>query len=418
MKGQQNMNRREATIVNEVFEAIEIQGTRAIRSLVEEEPRLLHCKSATGETFLHIAVERANFDLVSWLIDKGIWLDTQNNNGNTALYLAIDNRWLEEERHRVIHLLLDAGADPDLQDKYQTSPIALATMKNDVETIHALATAGANLNAQWGKEGYTLLYYALISRHNEVIPPLLEVGASATALTKYGDSALHFAIERDMTAMVALLLSGRSNLNVRNRTGLTPLAMAVKSNKMAYTKMLLEAGADPNVRTSKDKSLLDPGYPRPSMEMARLLLSHGYDPNGASKTGGTDLMEFAYRDDTERLKLFLDFGADISLKNNMKRDAFLAAILCGHHQSAEILAQHGADVHIRDEFGHTALHNLVSFHDEPEMVEWLLQQGVDPTPLDEFGKTALDTAIEKERTASITVLQGCEKRNMEVGANV
>ena len=68
-----------------------------------------------------------------------------------------------------VQILLDAGADPDIQDKDGKTALYLATLYGKTKTVKALLDAGASLDIQ-DKDGKTALYWA----GNEEITKLLQ----------------------------------------------------------------------------------------------------------------------------------------------------------------------------------------------------------------------------------------------------
>jgi len=61
-----------------------------------------------------------------------------------------------------------------------------------------------------------------------------------------GWSGLHWALVREVDAVIALLLNSGANPNLPTGTGRTPLVIALRSGQAEAVKLLLEAGADPN----------------------------------------------------------------------------------------------------------------------------------------------------------------------------
>jgi ankyrin repeat protein len=61
-----------------------------------------------------------------------------------------------------------------------------------------------------------------------------------------GWSGLHWALVREVDAVVALLLNSGANPNLPTGTGRIPLVIALRSGQADAVKLLLKAGADPN----------------------------------------------------------------------------------------------------------------------------------------------------------------------------
>jgi ankyrin repeat protein len=61
-----------------------------------------------------------------------------------------------------------------------------------------------------------------------------------------GWSGLHWALVREVAAVISLLLNSGASPNLSTGTGRTPLVIALRSGQADAVKLLLEAGADPN----------------------------------------------------------------------------------------------------------------------------------------------------------------------------
>ena len=87
-----------------------------------------------GTTLLMEAAYRdPTGDLVDFLIRHGADLDVQDDYGNTALFLAVNYRRLENARR-----LLEAGADPAIREAEGDGPLIRASSNGDVEMARLL----------------------------------------------------------------------------------------------------------------------------------------------------------------------------------------------------------------------------------------------------------------------------------------
>ena len=82
-------------------------------------------------------------DCVRVLVDKGARLETQNENGETALYVAA-----MYNAQKTTQLLLDLGANVNHKGASNDTALMWACAKNSVATSKMLVENGINLNAQ------------------------------------------------------------------------------------------------------------------------------------------------------------------------------------------------------------------------------------------------------------------------------
>ncbi|KAG8951924.1 hypothetical protein FRC03_012329 [Tulasnella sp. 419] len=77
-----------------------------------------------------------------YLISKGAPLDLQDIAGYTALHHAT----IATSVPRLARVLLEAGANPDLQDKYGSPPVSGASLSKQIEAVDVLMEYGARLD--------------------------------------------------------------------------------------------------------------------------------------------------------------------------------------------------------------------------------------------------------------------------------
>jgi len=114
-----------------------------------------------------------NMNLVQDLIVLGANLDWQDelSQDRTPLHLAIYSNFSE-----IVRMLIDAGANLNMQDKHGDTPLLVAIMKNNPIIVQMLIDAGADLNMQ-AKNGRTALHLAADLREKEIVRMLIDAGA-------------------------------------------------------------------------------------------------------------------------------------------------------------------------------------------------------------------------------------------------
>lgn len=107
--------------------------------------------------------------------------------GETALHIAVGRRditWTQ--------FLIDRGADPDIADKKDLTPLLLAVRLGFVEAVQALAKAGARVDLANGA-GETPLISAVHNRNIVLIRILMQAGANPDKTDSSGRSARDYA---------------------------------------------------------------------------------------------------------------------------------------------------------------------------------------------------------------------------------
>lgn len=253
---------------------------------------------------------------------------------NGRLFTCLEVALLQQNKE-AYQLLLDAGADPKLvhtetveKHKLPEEPVEpkscrfveiLVQLKADVSGV-----ADLGLGTSWLHE---------VIRHDMGIPlakALVEQGAPLDAGDGKGNTALHFAMERENLAMARALLEIGANMNLYNKAGFTSFGCACMAAEVDMVNKMVSLGADVNGGSNAPLflackgSLVKHHYKTPDAtpeqqqawraqwaadkekrrvysDIARQLLAHGADPGASDGDGNFPLMAAAESGFTEIL---------------------------------------------------------------------------------------------------------------------
>jgi ankyrin repeat protein len=169
------------------------------------------------------------------------------------------------------------------------------------------------------------------------VKTLIAKGASTKAKDEAGNTALHFASQKDIAGM---LISAGASVNTRNDDfGMTPLF---------------------NVPA----------------EVAALLIAKGADVNARARKGMTPLSWAVYWDQKDKMALLISKGAEVNAKDDDGKTALHIAANWGKVDIAALLIAKGADVNARDSDCWTPLH-WAAFEATADAMDLLLSAGAD-----------------------------------------
>ena len=167
-------------------------------------------KDWEGYTIFHYAVIRAHAQLLSMAlhrINSSTILDVAARFNITPLQCS-SHAYHMEPLHQVLmttSMLLEAGADVNVQNSDGQSALMLAATEGCDELVRLLLDAGADVNAQ-DSSGRSALMLAAEEGNDDLVRLLLDAGANDKTQCCLGHTALSYAAECGYGKVVGLLL--------------------------------------------------------------------------------------------------------------------------------------------------------------------------------------------------------------------
>ena len=109
-------------------------------------------------------------------------------------------------------------------------------------------------------------------------------------------------------------------------------------------------------------------------------------------SGGPALHAAIAKDDSELMRILVEGGADVDVRNRFGDPALHAAIAGDDLEMLMILVEAGANVDTKNRFGDPALHRAILKGDS-EMVRVLVDAGANVNTTNAFGDSALSRAV-------------------------
>uniref|UniRef100_A0A0G4FXP6 Uncharacterized protein n=1 Tax=Chromera velia CCMP2878 TaxID=1169474 RepID=A0A0G4FXP6_9ALVE len=292
-----------------------------------------------------------------------------------------------EESLEDLALLLRVGADLEGLVSGCTA-LMRAVSAGNVQVVEMLVRAGADLETRGGgrgNEGFTALVYGITCTAPQLRAPIIR-----------------------------FLVSAGANVNAQNQNGRNVLMHVVYSGSLEIFDFLLSSGADPRAETESKYPLLHNAVMGGHRAIVERVLDLGVDVELRDQYGTTPFhltvgvsqgtQVYGHPDVAE---LLLSRGADVNAADDQQEGSTLI-----HHAASlgcpgvlTVALDSGADVHVRDHYGLTALHwctcNRANHEGEPLDVvperkllcaQLLVERGVDPSAEDNAGRTALSYA--------------------------
>jgi ankyrin repeat protein len=290
------------------------------------------------------AVQNRDNDALRSLLKQKTGINTPQPDGTTALHWAA--HWNDLE---AVNMLLRAGADPKIANRYGATPLSEAASAGNAPMIEALLKAGADPKALTTQDGETVLMTAARAGNADAVKILLEHGADVNARENY--------------------------------KGQTALMWAAAERHPAVVKLLLEHGADWKVRSFDRET-----------KMPKLSAASSVSP--IARGGFTAFLFSAREGDTESAKAMLDARVAIDQTDVDGTTALVVSIMNKKYTFAKFLLDRGANPNLADVKGRAALYAIVDIRNEDysalpnrkeddplpsfEIVKALLARGANP----------------------------------------
>ena len=157
----------------------------------------------------------------------------------------------------VKYLVDDLGADVDLADKDQITPLMEAAASENIPVVKYFMEKNADVNTT-NKLGADALTIALASGDPELATILLKNGANANLKwNKKGLTHLMNAARNGHSAVVSVLIAHQARINDQDDLGNTALHYAAAQGFKEIVNELLRAGAIKEIQNSNQKKAID-----------------------------------------------------------------------------------------------------------------------------------------------------------------
>ena len=218
-----------------------------------------------------------------------------------------------------VDVLLEKGADINLPDPDDVSPLLVAIMNANWDLAQQLIESGADVN-QWDLYGEAPLFTAINLRNR------IDGGRASIDRTNKatGLSIVKLLLDRGANPNQQLSFKPSNLTGTTNTRGATPLIRAANNGDLDVVKLLLEHGADATVymadRQTPIHAVLSGRAAEPqALELIKVLHEAGTDVNVVALVnhpeeirGGTALHYAVRKRQKDVIKLLASYGADMN----------------------------------------------------------------------------------------------------------
>ncbi|XP_051547122.1 protein phosphatase 1 regulatory subunit 12A isoform X3 [Myxocyprinus asiaticus] len=232
--------------------------------------------------------------------------------------------------------------------KFDDGAVFLAACSSgDTEEVLRMLDRGADINYP-NVDGLTALHQACIDDNVDMVTFLVEHGACINQPDNEGWIPLHAAASCGYLDIAEYLISQGANVSVVNSEGETPLDIAEEeAMEELLQNEINRQGIDIEAARKEEERIM--------LRDARQWLNSGQiNDVRHAKSGGTALHVAAAKGYTEVLKLLIQAGYDVNIKDYDGWSPFHAAAHWGKEDACRILVESLCDMDIVNKVGQTA----------------------------------------------------------------
>jgi serine/threonine-protein phosphatase 6 regulatory ankyrin repeat subunit A len=219
-----------------------------------------------------------------------------------------------------------------------------------------------------------------------IVNILLSCGVNSNIQDKHGETLLHCSNSLDI---IRLLLCYNANPNIKNKNGNTPIHLHTQYGNTQIVKLFLKHGGNPNIKNSSGKT---PLHYSEELETTKLLLSQPINIDETDNFGRTLLFEYTCSNNSDGIRMLLDYNANPNIKNNKEN----LPLHCANTLNiVKLLLPRTLNFDEKNKDGMTPLLKHV-INNNVEIVQTLLKNGANPNIKNNEGYTALNKATTKK----------------------
>ncbi|XP_007885470.1 serine/threonine-protein kinase TNNI3K isoform X2 [Callorhinchus milii] len=269
----------------------------------------------SGFTALHLAVFKANAELITALLHGGADIQQVGYGALTALHIATI-----AGHNEAVDILLQHGAYVNVQDAVFFTPLHIAAYYGHEQLTKLQLKFGADVNAS-GEVGDRPLHLACAKGFLNIVKLLLaeDSKADVNAQDNEDHAPIHFSCRFGHHEIVKYLLQGNFDVQPHgvNIYGDTPLHLACYNGKLDVVKELIQLSGTESF--TKENIFSETAFHSActygkNLELVKFLLTQNVmSINHQGRDGHTGLHSACYHGHIRLVQFLLDNGADMNL---------------------------------------------------------------------------------------------------------
>lgn len=252
-----------------------------------------------GNAALHLAYQYGTVEMIKYLKEKGADTHLENDDGEIPLFKLVRRKDID-----IVDELIKSGENLKQMNKHKESIVLYAVPFGTDEMLKKLIEIGLDPNDTEGSHLWTPLHAAASLRKNSKIKILLDAKAIYNLKDDEGKIPLHHcaAYNPSREATEILLAKDTSQVNACDSEGNTPFSLALEFGSLEVVKVMSPYAA---ITENSLHNIID--------GLTNLI---------CWREGMQDFevsVNKAIKESAEKVKIVLEKGADIGIKNSDNR---------------------------------------------------------------------------------------------------
>ncbi|KAF4322134.1 hypothetical protein G195_003269 [Phytophthora kernoviae 00238/432] len=349
-----------------------------------------------GNSILHIAAAAGYKRIVKLCLRNSFDINLVNKRSQTPLHLLLANLpppvasldasdvKNRDERIALAEYMIEHGAWHEAPDEEGFTPLLLCASLGQSDAVDMLINHGANTEARTSGGYLNAAQLAVEGNYSATLKVLLESGGFDTGETgQTTHFLLHACSGRGLVDCVRVLVDhiqqrqgtfGYDAVNVCDAEGNTPLIYAVSNGIVDITECLLAAGAGPDVKDYFGRSplhfalLCNNAVTREAL--VNLLIQYDADVNMKDTDGDAPLHASCAMDDRLTCTLLLLTNGAAICANAIGNHPTHIAARNGAVETLRILLDYGGDMNLKNYEGKTPL-GIARMYDQQAVIQFV-----------------------------------------------
>ena len=205
-----------------------------------------------------------------------------------------------------------------------------AVDQKNIGAINTLIERGADINAKDAKSGITPLIRAVEINSESVVRYLVVRGADINAYNLDHKTPMHIAAQNDLMGLFNIMVKNGGDPYAHDKEGKSALDYLTADARAEYIISRLRT------QSEKDAALLD--FAREGhLDAAKKVITLGANVNTKDSQGESPLIIAVHNHDINMASLLLFYGANPTIRNNARHDAYAYAARSGDQSLVNIV---------------------------------------------------------------------------------